>query len=571
MNKIPYILIGLLLTAISLFNGCSDDTVSAGKEKVFTINVNVLDENKEPLKGVEIITSPATVTHVTNQYGNVSMKNIPAGSYQVIVIHKDIPVYFQNINLDYDSEVDLQFVVATKVDLNLIAVNAFGELLANVDIVTIPSTQKVTTDENGSATLEDIPLQEYTFIVSRDGHNIIVQARKIQLANGTAKDITFLIVSQPPIMNITYPNGGYLDDIYDVTFIGEGFDFEDGYLPEKDISWHSNIQGLLGTGSEITVERMSVGHHVITLQGIDSDGHVSTDSFGIDLYYYDKDSYFPIPKGAEWFYNYDITEFEMVNADGETEYWTLNDLQATMEDIDARTSFMEYSIKNGDTTRLAQYVVVDHFATNADSMYVYKTEERLSIYYSKSLISNPYREMDIHIDYHNLEETGESNYGYPLIKDHLDPASISSFATTVSADVTWNYEDEVYGSQEFFETLEIETSVDIGIPETVQTDAGSFDDAVPMTITQGESIRNWWLVKGIGLVKIQFNTFGFMETATLYGTNIESFRTQGVFGTGKTASSKTGNTTIQKELSSLPGSAEEMREIRNFLRGLLPR
>ena len=565
-----YLVPPILLFFAFIFGGCSDNPTSP-EIKTYTININVLDEDGEPVKGVQIITSPATVTHVTNQFGNVTMENITQGSYQVIVVHKDIPLFYKNINLSNTPHIDLKFVIATKVNLTVFVKNEKNELLEDVVIETIPATHKITTDKNGTGILKEIPFQEYTFVLSRSGHVAMIRTRRMQVSDGIAKDISFIIESQPPMMDIISPRGGKIDDIYDVHFVGDGFDFEDGFLPEENITWYSNIDDSLGSGSEIICDRLSVGHHVITLRGVDSDGNISEDKLGIDLYYYDEDSYFPIPKGAEWFYNYEITEFELVNADGETEHWTLQDLQTTMDDINARTSFMEYKIKNGNITHTAQYVVVDHFRTNEDSMYVHETEERLTLYYQRSPISNPTRKMNLHVEYQDLNEPGGGDYGYPLIKNHLDPASVPSFETSVSADITWKYEDEVFGSQLFSETLEINTNVDIGSPEPVQTDVGFFDNAVPITITQGESIRNWWLVKGIGLVKVQFNTFGFIQTAVLDQSNIETFQSQDLFGSGNSVTAAKSGHSVRKELSSIPGSADEMKEIRDFLHGLHPR
>ena len=99
----------ILLFFAIIFGGCSDNSTSP-EIKTYTININVLDEDGEPVKGVQIITSPVTVTHVTNQFGNVTMENITQGSYQVIVVHKDIPLFYKNINLGNTPHIDLKFV-----------------------------------------------------------------------------------------------------------------------------------------------------------------------------------------------------------------------------------------------------------------------------------------------------------------------------------------------------------------------------------------------------------------------------------------------------------------------------
>jgi hypothetical protein len=53
--------------------------------------------------------------------------------------------------------------------------------------------------------------------------------------------------------------------------VGYGYDPEDGFLPDKALSWSSSLDGRLGTGRNLQATKLSVGLHTISLVGIDSD------------------------------------------------------------------------------------------------------------------------------------------------------------------------------------------------------------------------------------------------------------------------------------------------------------
>ena len=56
-----------------------------------------------------------------------------------------------------------------------------------------------------------------------------------------------------------------------VMLVGEGYDAEDGSLPDGGLNWSSDLQGTLGTGAQVAVTSLQEGQHVITLRATDSD------------------------------------------------------------------------------------------------------------------------------------------------------------------------------------------------------------------------------------------------------------------------------------------------------------
>jgi len=95
-------------------------------------------------------------------------------------------------------------------------------------------------------------------------------------------DGTFQVARKAPVAFIIAPNeGAHFVPEQQVMLVGEGYDPEDGNLPDAGLSWSSDRQGDLGTGRQLSVTGLQVGRHVITLQARDSDGQIKTASRAI--------------------------------------------------------------------------------------------------------------------------------------------------------------------------------------------------------------------------------------------------------------------------------------------------
>ena len=66
------------------------------------------------------------------------------------------------------------------------------------------------------------------------------------------------------------------------------------------------------------------------------------------------------------------------------------------------------------------------------------------------------------------------------------------------------------------------TSYEIGETESIDTGIGTYE-AVPFIIRSDGTERTWWLAKGIGIVQLSYDSFGFPLTATMTDTNVPSF------------------------------------------------
>jgi hypothetical protein len=88
-----------------------------------------------------------------------------------------------------------------------------------------------------------------------------------------ARSQTFALPDRRPLPTILTPvDGMSRPQGREVIFEAQVFDPEDGFLGDT-IEWRSDIDGLIGTGSPVAADNLSVGQHQITLTATDSAGN----------------------------------------------------------------------------------------------------------------------------------------------------------------------------------------------------------------------------------------------------------------------------------------------------------
>ncbi|MDZ7859078.1 MAG: SUMF1/EgtB/PvdO family nonheme iron enzyme [Candidatus Krumholzibacteriota bacterium] len=87
-----------------------------------------------------------------------------------------------------------------------------------------------------------------------------------------------------PTVNIISPSDGesFVEGAT-ITFTGTGEDFEGNVLPDSALIWTSDIDDTIGTGTSFDNDSLSMGDHVITLTGIDTDGRTGSESITIEV------------------------------------------------------------------------------------------------------------------------------------------------------------------------------------------------------------------------------------------------------------------------------------------------
>ena len=94
----------------------------------------------------------------------------------------------------------------------------------------------------------------------------------------------FVVPNVPPMVEIVRPEmGATVAFSQTLTLEGLVYDIDEGTLPDEQITWTSSRDGLLGNGSELALEALSMGQHTITLRADDGMGGVSTDTVRITV------------------------------------------------------------------------------------------------------------------------------------------------------------------------------------------------------------------------------------------------------------------------------------------------
>ena len=88
-----------------------------------------------------------------------------------------------------------------------------------------------------------------------------------------AESAEFIVpVKKPQIFLDDPPWGTVYKTGSDILLVAEAYDTQDEWLPDEGLKWTSNIAGELGYGSELLVQNLPAGRHVITLTATNSAG-----------------------------------------------------------------------------------------------------------------------------------------------------------------------------------------------------------------------------------------------------------------------------------------------------------
>lgn len=542
-----------------LFLSCNDNPVKY-EQPVYTSTLTVIvkDSAGVPINGAQVVTYPETIQLVTDQNGMVVFNDIKRQQYQVVVSRSDIPVFYQNVNLGF-KPLTIQFTIALEVTVNLTVKYITGVPLDSTEISTSPPTSVVFTNADGTARMENVPVKAYTFIIKRGNSNAYIKNKMISVRFGVIQDLELIVDSQPPHIAIVEPAANYYHSIFDLTFRAEGLDFEDGQIPSDSFVWYSNVDGELGRGSVLKIDRLSVGHHYITVIGTDSDNNHSQHMISITLFFYSKDSYFPIPPMGYWEYSNSPRSFSLTDNEGVTQNYILYDMDATMQEVNARKCTMLYRNDSPEGQKWYQYTVTDYYDNDIDQFFVIKTVELLEYWRDIAMGSGPFSKVTIETDYDTK---------FPLLRDHLNITENENFTYESFADVTWLFEGVIYGTQKYKERMDVVSETMFEGYETIDTDMGRFETA-KLKMRQGETERLWWLARGWGIVKYTYNTFGIPVTATITDSNLGDMQFNEL-ETKKAASAPTITAKIPDIVSGTAPS-EDLRNLVNMFRGMAPR
>ncbi|MFC1551729.1 hypothetical protein ACFL6P_04095, partial [Candidatus Latescibacterota bacterium] len=515
-----------------------------------------------------------------NFENNTAEVKVPPGNYKIqtncTIINPNavtMLIRFSNdVTVKLHQTINSRFIVPVELPLKVVVRSGGNKGMIRIkkaEVSTDPETVTAITDEEGRADFGTFSLKNYSI-------NLIYRIKKYDLDFFQARDSFYGVTIingeyaeeaieldgkylQHPVVEIISPDNMHYENMYDIHLLGDGYDFEDDMLPESSLVWHSSIDSELGSGRDLTVSNLSEGNHIITLVGTDSHNYTDQDSISLEISYYNDESYYPVPYTGYWYYEYDNTDFTITDIDGEDEHWTLLSLEANADEGYTRTSVLDYAVTRGDSSKYCRYEVSDRYETDDGNIYIAKTTECLRVYDNQAMDTEPLENLDIETVY---------SPRYLLIQNYMNPATASSYTASGTAESTLNYRNSKSDSYWHTETKNISTSYQFGESETVDTGLGTYE-ANPLTIRSDGAERIWWLAKGIGIIKLSYDSFGFPLTATMTDTNVPSFSEGGPTVVMWKPAVHVNDTRI--ELNSMNGTPERMVELSKILRGLCPR
>jgi len=138
----------------------------------------------------------------------------------------------------------------------------------NPDVSNASSAWIVLTDELASASwTEDFGL------LPGGSHAKIRVSASDGARSATAESAEFIVpIKKPEVFLDALPWGTFYNEGEDILLVAEGYDPQDGSLPDDKIRWTSSISGELGYGSELMVEDLDAGRHEITVTVTNSAG-----------------------------------------------------------------------------------------------------------------------------------------------------------------------------------------------------------------------------------------------------------------------------------------------------------
>jgi hypothetical protein len=100
----------------------------------------------------------------------------------------------------------------------------------------------------------------------------------------SATSATFTVPPKPPEIFIGKLEWGTNYEYgAEVLLEAEAYDLKDQWLPDNQIVWSSNLNGVLGVGSALVVENLKAGKHIITASATNSSGLTATAQTGLTV------------------------------------------------------------------------------------------------------------------------------------------------------------------------------------------------------------------------------------------------------------------------------------------------
>lgn len=386
--------------------------------------------------------------------------------------------------------------------------NDHGNPVPDATVTALPDETQLTADAGGIARFDLVSEDTASLVVTREHYEDHIEPVTREMLDSGEIAITLPTVG-PEVAIFTPSEGTVVVAGSDVSFSAQGFDPDDGAL-DGEITWSSDLEGELGTGAEIVRGMIRVGTQVITCEATDSDGNTASASVTITVAEQtDSPSYFPMAASSWWQYRHPTITYFVTRDDGLVEDWTLGNLRVDIDASGRRSMALDIRYTLRSIRKYYTYEVVDQLKLDNQSLYVTGTTE--SIILRENSIDNPV--------FYSADVTTDYTPDYLLIPYVKNPMVLPEYDSTVWVDMSWKYKAPFDPELLYTESYSIDTSVSVGNPEYVSTPYLNIN-AVPVTFTQGDAYKKWWLVPGIGILKMEYTSYTIPTTAELEFSSI---------------------------------------------------
>lgn len=532
----------------------------------------MIDEHDNPFEGIIVEIrgkSAGFIPYVfTDENGIARFDNLTAGQYEIFSSNmwrgsplvSDAPMIehcMDNVSISANDTVRISLYYPVEPFDTVVQAVSTSEVnsdLDSIDVYFSDFDSTLSLDKSGKGILTHISLADnLTPAVSVTKNEMTGTAECYLSTDSNGWPYYSVLMSYFPVVEILTPQTETKFPYSRILLTGTGNDYEDGDLVDDAVYWQSDLDGDLGTGFEIS-PILSIGRHTIILTGKDSSGKESTDSIIVNISHYSDESYFPLPREGIWVYRHEPSELTVTNARGETELWTLQDMSVTSDDINTRICIIYWDVVRDGVTAGCKYTLTDHLVLDGDSFLVTQTDEVLSVFENNDLSEE-------------LAVTTVYTPSYPLLTDHSNPQANNGVTASVSAESALEYTLIGVGTRNVSEAETITVSYETAPPEEVAIGTGSVS-AINVNSKYGNTERTWWLSKGIGIVRMEYELSGQMLEASLIETNMSDFA-------GQEGSSKISTGIHSADTLHIPietdDDIERMRTLCDMMKSMCPR
>lgn len=200
-----------------------------------------------------------------------------------------------------------------------------GDRISDAIITTMPSTIQATTDELGTALLNNVPPGIYQVFATHPSIGSGVAAATVKNAEVSTISITLIDgVFSAPLVSISTPlSGGEYSYIDDITIKAQVSDAEDA-VEDLTLVWTSSLDGELSANSanssglaSVVLSNLSLGEHVITVTVTDSDELSASASISLFIRSFSPELSIQAPENNAGFFPGSTVEFEVLVTDRE--------------------------------------------------------------------------------------------------------------------------------------------------------------------------------------------------------------------------------------------------------------